>query len=220
MRFLILALTLFLTSSAFCAKVENLISNGGFENGDGGYTGKQFGVGKGWEVLCGGSHPEIYSLDSKVKHSGKYSQKMTSEGYHCRFEGEGCYCYSVENEQESIHPVRNIKLGNQAIAQVSKPGGIKPGRSYKASVWVKIDGLTQSWEWFRLGIYWLDSDHKFIGEVRESDENKKNYGSHDWKQISITAKAPEKAAYAKVYLHHHFEHGAVWYDDVELVEVK
>lgn len=220
MRYLILAVALILSSSAFSSKPENLIANGGFENGDGGYTGKQAGVGKGWEVLCGGSHPEIYSLDSKIKHSGKYSQKMTSEGYNCRFEGDSCYCFSIENDKETIHPVRNIKLGNQAIAQVSKAGGIKPGKSYRASVWVKIEGLTQSWEWFRLGIYWLDSDRKFIGEVRESDQNKNNYGAHDWKQVSLTAQAPEKAAYAKVYLHHHFEHGTVWYDDVELIEVK
>lgn len=47
---------------------------------------------------------------------------------------------------------------------------------------------------------------------------KANCGSHDWKWVRFTAQAPPKAAFAKVYLHHHFEHGTVWYDDVWLTE--
>lgn len=198
----------------------NLIANGGFERGDGGIDGKQPGVGKGWEAVCGGSHPEIYALDSHVKHSGRYSQRMSCEGYNYRYLPKGGYCYHTESGKEIRHKCPT-ELGLQAIAQTTRKGAIQPGATYECSAWVKIEGLTESWEWFRLGIYWLDADGKFLSETREDREvSKNNYGTHDWKEIRIVARAPEKAAYAKVYLHHHFVHGTVWYDDISLIHVR
>lgn len=196
----------------------NLILDGGFENGDGGWNGKLPGVGRNWEVICGGPHPEVYSLDSTVKHSGQYSQRMGCENFNGRFTQNGVYCFHMQGGQEVKHPVPGLKLGNQAIAQATKTGTIKPGHTYTCSVCVKIDGLTAAWEWFRLGVYWLDANGKFISESRESNADKENTGTHDWKRIELSAVAPTNAAIAKVYLHHHFEHGIVWYDDVQLVE--
>ena len=192
---------------------RNLIANGGFENGDGGLDGKQKGIGRGWQGICGGPHPEIYALDSRVKHSGRFSQRMTCDGFNYKWVQGGGYCYHLENGREVRHPCQT-ELGLQAIAQVTEPGAIKPGASYSCSVWVKIDGLTESWEWFRLGVYWLNAQQKFISEAREPDSGKTNFGSHDWKRVRLIGTAPANAAFAKVYLHHHFTHGAVWYDDV------
>lgn len=219
-RLALLLGVLALCCACTASKPVNLISNGGFENGDGGWNGKLVGIAKGWEDICGGPHPEIYALDSKVKHSGKYSQRMGCENFNQRFTQDGVYCFNMENGQEVKHPVEGLKLGNQAMAQSTKVGTITPGHTYTLSAWVKIDGLIQSWEWFRLGIYWLDDKGKFVAEAPKNLDDKVNTGTHDWKKLELTATAPEKASVAKVYLHHHFEHGTVWYDDVQLVEVE
>lgn len=196
----------------------NLLTNAGFEDGDGGYDGKQKGLGKAWETICGGAHPEIYALDSTVFHSGKFSQRMTCENYNVRFASDGEFCFDTLTGQEARHPI-GVRLGFQAIAQTTPDGAIKPGMKYSCGVWVKIKGLSEKWEWFRLSIYWLDSSHRFIGELREdADTHKNDYGTHDWKKIEITSTAPANTAYAKVYLHHHFEHGTIWYDDAWLRE--
>lgn len=205
-RFIVVAL---IAASAACYGAPNLITNGGFEGPDGGISGKLAGVGASWETICGGPHPEIYALDCCVKHSGEHSQRMTCAGYN--YKG---YCFDLRDGAEVRHPVPT-ELGLQAIAQTTKPGAIQPGREYGCSVWVKIDGLTDPWEWFRLGVYWLDANGHFLGETREDREaDKLNYGTHDWKRVSLRATAPARAASAKVYLHHHFVHGTVWYDDV------
>ncbi|MGC8861452.1 MAG: hypothetical protein ACP5R5_01610 [Armatimonadota bacterium] len=197
----------------------NLISNGGFEEGDGGPDGRQKGVGRDWETVCGGPHPEIYALDSKVKHSGKFSQRMGSRGFNYRWIKAGGYCYHIDGGREVQHPCPT-ELGLQAIAQTTRPGAVRPGKIYSCSVWVKMDGLTEKWEWFRLSVYWLDAKGQFIGEAREPESNRNNVGTHDWKPISLTAAAPPDAAFAKIYLQHHFTHGTVWYDDVCLHEVQ
>mgnify|MGYP002683017736 CR=1 FL=1 len=99
------------------------------------------------------------------------------------------------------------------------PGLIRPGARYRASVWVRIRGLTDAWEWFRLGIYWLDSQGQFVSETREPETDRPNFGSHGWKQVFAEGDAPPEAAFAKVYLHHHFVHGTVWFDDASLAEI-
>lgn len=212
--------TLIALGAGVTASPRNLIANGGFEDGGGGIDGRQAGVARFWETICGGPHPEIYALDSKIRRSGRFSQRMSSQGFNQRFTEDGAYCFHVEQGKEVRHPA-GTQLGFQAIAQTTKEGAIRPGRTYDCSVWVKIDDLKESWEWFRLGIYWLDADRKFISEVREDHEtSKRNYGTHDWKRIRVSAVAPANAAFAKVYLHHHFVHGTVWYDDVQLVEAQ
>lgn len=216
---LILAIVLAISASAHSAR-SNLLRNGGFEDGDGGVNGSQAGIGKCWETICGGPHPEIYSLDSRARHSGGFSQRMTCSGFNYRFTPDGGYCFHMESGKEIKHPCPT-ELGLQAIAQTTGKGAIEPGANYECSAWVKIDGLTDKWEWFRLGIYWLDSDHKFLAETREDYEaSKGNFGRHDWKLIRLISRAPADAAFAKVYLHHHFVHGTVWYDDVSLVRMK
>jgi hypothetical protein len=196
--------------------VCNMVRNPGFEEaGWGGPKKDQRGVGLRWETVCGGPHPEIYSLDRAVAHSGRRSQTMACEGYNCDFGADPARCYHLDamSRERILHPVSGIALGNQCIAQVVE-GEIEPGCEYQLSAWVKIEGLTAPWEWFRLGIYWLDSDGEFIGEAREPETDKPNYGTHDWKLLTARGVAPSGAARAKVYLHHHFEHGTVWYDDV------
>ncbi len=195
----------------------NLLLNGGFEWGDGGITGQQSGVGRAWETICGGSHPEIYSLDASVRHSGRFSQRMGSTGYHERWTDSGVYCFQpLQDENEARHPAP-VSLGLQALAQTTRPGLISPGRTYECSAWVRIADVKDSWEWFRLGVYWLDDAGMFISESRQP-EDPDGTGTHDWKQVKVTAAAPPRAAFAKVYLHHHFVSGEVWFDDVRLTE--
>lgn len=200
------------------AAAPNLLLSGGFEEGDGGYNGLQPGVGVRWETVCGGAHPELYCLDSAVRHSGQFSQRMTCYGYNYRWTGDGGYCFSIARGAEVRHPAPT-ELGMQAIAQTTVAGAIVPGRRYRASVWARIQGLSEPWEWFRLCIYWLDAGGRFLSETREGDSSRANYGSHDWKQVFAEGQAPEGAAFAKVYLHHHFVHGTVWYDDAALTEL-
>jgi len=200
----------------------NMAKNAGFEmKGLGGPSENQLGVGSHWETVCGGSHPEIYDVTALSWHSGRHSQMMTSEGYNIDFSKNPPACFEVSPKtgEKIYHKVPRIKLGNQAIAQVIEQPVI-PGEEYQLSAWVKIQRLMAHWEWFRLGIYWLDKDGNFIGESRESDEDKKNIDRHDWKLITCRGVAPAGAAKAKVYLHHHFEHGVVWYDDVCFARVK
>lgn len=213
------------TSLSFClmavpAQADcpgNLLSNPGFEGGDGGWNGLQEGVGKGWETICGGSHPEMFQLDPLVRHSGRFSQKMRSDGYHFHWLQEGSYCYEIQNGEELRHP-HGVELAMQALAQTTEAGSIKGGETYRLSAWVRISGLPLSWEWFRLGIYWLDSERRFLSESRQPHDPQ-GFGSHDWREISFEAQAPPSAAFAKVYLHHHFAHGIVWYDDICLERV-
>ncbi len=196
----------------------NLLVSGGFEDGDGGWDGSQPGVGIRWETVCGGEHSEIYCLDSAFRHSGLFSQRMTCHGYHYRWIEGGGYCFSVDGAGEKRHPAPT-ELGLQAIAQTTAPGLIRPGARYRASVWVRIRGLTDAWEWFRLGIYWLDSQGQFVSETREPETDRPNFGSHGWKQVFAEGDAPPEAAFAKVYIHHHFVHGTVWFDDASLAEI-
>ena len=215
----LLTLTSPLVRGRLAAAPRNLLSNPGFELGDGGGPrGDQRGVGKRWEAICGGPHPEIFAIDSEVKHSGKRSQRMTCVGYN--YDLEGKRCFNPDSARQRVyHPVPGIGMANQALAQTTPRGAVKPGRTYRLSAWVKIGGLTAKWEWFRLGIYWLDGDRKFISEAREPESDIPNVGSHDWRLLSAEGVAPPGTAYAKAYLHHHFEHGTVWYDDVTLCEV-
>jgi hypothetical protein len=218
LNYVIILLILCVSTPAFCG--PNLIKNGGFEQGDGGWNGKQPGTGKVWECICGGAHPEIYSLDSKVKHSGRFSQRMDSTGYHEKWVQEGVYCYSPDESGNEVRHPMGLGLGNQAIAQGTQPGSVTPGKNYRLSAWVKIEGVTDKWEWFRLGIYWLDKDGKFLSETRQDSETgKSDIGNHDWKRLTVDATAPANASIAKIYLHHHFTHGTVWYDDVWFGEV-
>lgn len=196
----------------------NLLVNGGFEGKDGGWNGRQKGVGAGWETICGGSHPEIFALDKRVRHSGKQAQRMTCAGYNYRWVEGGGYCFDLADGIERKHPAPT-ELGNQAIAQMTPAGAVLPGRKYLAKAWVKIEGLSEKWEWFRLGVYWLDASGRFISETREPESDKPNVGSHDWKLVGAASVAPPGASAAKVYLHHHFTHGTVWYDDVSLTDI-
>jgi hypothetical protein len=211
---------LILIANACCqtAPSAELLVCGGFEHGDGGWDGSQPGVGIRWETVCGGEHSEIYCLDSAFKHSGFFSQRMTCEGFRYHWLEGGGYCYSVDGASEKKHPAP-AELGMQAIAQTTAPGLIRPGRRYRASVWVRIEGLTETWEWFRLGIYWLDSAGGFLQETREPDTDRGNHGSHEWRQVVAEGDAPPGAAFAKVYLHHHFVHGTVWFDDASLTQL-
>jgi hypothetical protein len=208
--------------SAYLNPNFNMVKNASFEaKGFGGPNGDQVGVGFGWETVCGGAHPEIYDVTALSWHSGRRSQMMTSEGYNIDFVQDPPVCFELDKKsgEKIYHKVPGIKLGNQAIAQIIEQPVI-PGEEYQFSAWVKIQRLMAHWEWFRLSIYWLDKDGNFIGESRESEENKKNIDRHDWKLITCRGVAPAGAVKAKVYLHHHFEHGVVWYDDVCFARVK
>jgi len=183
----------------------NMLRNPGFEGGD------QGGVGASWETICGGPHPEIYGVTDLASHSGRRSQRMSCEGYNC--DPAGCFHYDPKTGGKVFHPAPGVALRDQAVAQIVE-ATITPGEEYQLSAWVKIQRLMAHWEWFRLSIHWLDKEGKLIGESRESDEDKGNIDRHDWKLIAARGVAPNGAAKAKVWLHHHFEHGVVWYDNV------
>lgn len=195
----------------------NLLLNPSFEEeGAGGPGGDQTGVGRFWETVCGGPHPEIYSIDRTVAHSGRCSQRMSSDApynYEMRASLPERHCYHMEGGERRRHPVPT-PLGNQAIAQCTPPGSVEPGRRYRASVWVKTRGLSEEWEWFRLSFYWLDAEGRFLGEVRQEKPEGPMPPTADWHLVDCEGVAPEGASCAKVYLHHHFVHGTVWFDDV------
>ena len=185
----------------------NLVVNGSFEEGEGAQGG---GVGAFWETVCGGPHAEIYSLDEEVRRAGDYSQRMDSDGY--RFDEGAAKCYHVDDTGRPVHhPIEGTRLGNQAIAQTLAPGAVFPGRIYRLSVYVRAEDVTEDWEWFRVGVYWLDARGEFISESRQSREQGWT-GTHRWRKIEMDVQAPARADTAKIYLHHHFEHGTVWFD--------
>lgn len=213
----------------FMDPLNNLVRNGAFEDSEGGGPGSnQRGIGRYWEVICGGEHPEIYSLDKEIYHSGGTSQRMSCEGYLIDWStGENCYSLG-ENGERIFHPV-GMRLGSQAVAQMTDVSSIEPGKIYELTAWVKSDGLHVSWQWLRLELYWMSNSGKVVRVV--SQENTGHEPTHDWKLIKIRAVAPEKPKTvsemkgwtppqrAKIYLHHHFEQGTIWFDNVCLVQV-
>ncbi|HUV04862.1 MAG TPA: carboxypeptidase regulatory-like domain-containing protein [Armatimonadota bacterium] len=190
----------------------NMVRNPGFEEGD------QCGVGASWETTCGGPHPEIYDVTDLASHSGERSQRMSCEGYN--FDTRAiCFHDDPKTGEKVFHPAHGIALRSQAISQVIE-GPITPGEEYRLSAWVRIQRLVAHWEWLRLSVQWLDENGKLIGESRESDEDRANIDRHDWKLITARGVAPKGTAKARIWLHHHFEHGVVWYDDVCFAKIE
>ncbi len=140
-----------------------------------------------------------------------------SSGYNFRHQDGGGYCFQETGRGEVRHPVPT-ELGLQALCQTTRPGLVRAGCLYELSARVRIEGVQGRWEWFRLGICWLDAGGRFLSEARQP-EDPDGHGAHDWRLLRVVARAPEGAAFAKVYLHHHFVTGTVWFDDVRLVRL-
>jgi len=196
-----------------------LLRNGSFEEGGGpgapepGREGAMWvdraGVAAHWETVCGGPHPEIYSLDQRVRKAGKRSQRMESASY--LFDESAGACYHMDGGMRVHHPVEGVRLGSQALAQTLPRGSVFPGRVYRVTAYVRADGVTDEWGWFRVGVYWLDAEGEFISEARQPREMGWT-GTHRWRRIEFDVQAPARVDTAKMYLHHHFERGTVWFD--------
>jgi len=210
-------------AATFTPEPGNLVANPSFEEpGWGGPSGDEVGVGSAWETVCGGPHPEVYSIDEAAFRSGLRSQRMRSDlpyNYDSYAPVSGRFCYHLDDEGVAHKHPRATALGNQAISQSTSPGSVIPGRRYRAGAWVKTRGLAEDWEWLRLGFSWLDEGGSSLGEVRQDEPGTPLLPVSDWHLVTCEGVAPEGALASKVYLHHHFVHGTVWFDDVYFVEL-
>jgi hypothetical protein len=102
---------------------------------------------------------------------------------------------------------------NTLCAWESKePIDVKPGFIYDVHVWTKIEEVES--EGVHIGIAWFDQEGKWIGV--SSSENLTDR-TEDWKEISVTAKAPQNATKGSIELHLNGK-GIVFFDDVFLEE--
>jgi len=208
---------------AFTPEPGNMLENPSFEEpGRGGAEENQAGVGRAWETVCGGPHPEVYCIDETCAHSGLRSQKMRSDApynYDISAPLSGRFCYDVDEDGGAHRHPRVASLGGQAIAQATPRGSVAPGVRYRAGVWVKAKGLLDDWEWLRLGFCWLDAGGNVLAEVRQEKPARGVLPTAGWHLVTCEGVAPEGASSARVYLHHGFVNGTVWFDDAYFVAV-
>ncbi len=96
----------FLISKSYYPLTRNLLRNVGFEEGD------RAGLGIAWEIRSGKDYPDIYSMDTKILHTGDASQRIQA----------------------------NLK-GINLIEQYTHYSTIEAGKSYMAGVWVRTRGI-------------------------------------------------------------------------------
>lgn len=148
--------------------------------------GNYTGVGKYWETNDAASHPEVNVLTSATKHSGTWSQWLKA----------------------------NASWDLGMVRQVSGYNTITPGKTYRASAWIKTANVGNPAGWYVFGIWWFNAQDGYMGDVKMPRQETNNY---DWREISFTAVAPPGAARVAAILTRHTD-GDAWYDDVFIGE--
>ncbi len=151
------------------AQAPNLMQNGGFETASPQYPG----VGQYWETNDAQSHPETCILDSAIRYSGNYSQKL--------------------------QPPPGGEWDVGAVRQVSNYNTVTAGKRYEVTAWVKTQGINNPAGWYILGIWWFNND-SWNGDVKNPAQSPLNF---DWKQITFSGIAPANTNRAAVFLTRH-----------------
>lgn len=174
---------------------DAMLMNASFEEG-GGADGHNAGVALHWQNTDGKVHARWYEIDRDVARTGHASQRMT------------------------YLPGTSDPWGT--VWQFTPIGSIEPGRTYEASVWCRVHGITgasASWGGLRLAVRWMNADNRILREDRAPlDRN----DDQDWHRIAVTAVAPPEASRLQFLVYLHTEAGTLWYDDaaVRAVDAK
>jgi predicted amidohydrolase len=95
--------------------------------------------------------------------------------------------------------------------------GIQAGKWYHLTAWYRADGLSEEANQIVCRLEWTDASGKRKGTP---DYAWKTTAEGGWRQLSLTAPAPERAAKVKVQLWlHNAPNATVWWDDIVLNEV-
>jgi hypothetical protein len=89
---------------------------------------------------------------------------------------------------------------------------VRPGEKYRGSVWAQASGATGA---NYLALEFCDTSCQPMTTVKSESLT----SDAAWKQVSIEAKAPDAARWARVILHSEAYQGAVWFDDVEMTRI-
>ncbi len=87
---------------------------------------------------------------------------------------------------------------------------VRPGERYRASAWVRDKGATGS-TYCALEFY--DADYKPLAMAKSAS----CAGDSDWRELSVEARAPDKARWLRLLLRSEDNQGAVWFDDAAVV---
>ncbi|MBC7286763.1 MAG: beta-galactosidase [Armatimonadetes bacterium] len=158
----------------------NQLRNPGFER-----EGSTPGVAESWQNTDGQAHPDWYAIDTRVRHGGRASQRITF--------GHGA-------------------RPDLTVWQMTPAGSVYGGRTYAASVWCKAEGVRDNWGGLRLAVRFFAADGTMTQEFRAPLDPS---GTTGWHKVSVTADAPKSSIRAQVVLYLHAESGTVWYDDAE-----
>ena len=130
--------------------------------------------------------PAKLAWDRSVAHSGKASLRI----------------------QDSLNPDAkewNERTGRWLSGQRRK---VTAGATYTLRLWVKTQGVTGK---ANACIAWWAGDSWLAESYTPSVE-----GTADWKQVTVTAKAPAKATAAQIYLGLSQSKGTAWFDDISM----
>jgi len=89
---------------------------------------------------------------------------------------------------------------------------VEPGETLHATAWVETRAATGA---TCLALEFYDGAYRPLRRVSSEPVA----GDTTWRQLSVVAPAPERAAWLRLMLHSRDNHGAAWFDDVELTRV-
>jgi len=106
----------------------------------------------------------------------------------------------------------SIAESGERAAWDSTPIPVRAGRRYRLVGWLRTRNATGN---NQLGLFWYTGD---MWHYLREDRSETLVGTNDWTKISITATAPQNAAFVRVNLIGEKNRGQVWFDDLTLVE--
>jgi len=130
--------------------------------------------------------PAVLKWDKSVAHTGKASLRIS----------------------DSRHPTGKAWNENTGRWVSASKKEISPGAKYTLSAWVKTRDVNGK---ASVCIAWW-KDGKWHSESYAEGVS----GTTDWKQISVTAKAPPQANSAMIYLNLGGSDGTAWFDDIHM----
>ncbi len=147
------------------------------------------------DTAAGWSRNPFMSLDSKVKHSGAQAARMTING----------------------------TAGSRGSAYLIQTVPVQEGHMYQAQAWVraqKVERASVGGMWPVGATVILEFADKQGKWFAGGSYGPKGFGSFAWRKVQTDAvPAPKGAGFAIVYLALR-GHGAAWFDDVSLAEVR